>query len=94
MAGADPRPGSNPSAAASAPEVTRRSFLSQGVTALAGVSAVAAAISPLRHLDPQDIPSLEQFLQAHYKEMTPEDKQRVFAASGKRSSSAIMSSRR
>jgi len=41
------------------------------MTALAGASAVAAAVSPLRHLDREDIPSVEQFLQKHYKEMTP-----------------------
>lgn len=61
------------------PPLTRRRFLSRSVVALAGVSAVAGAISPLRHLDPADVPSLEQFLQKHYKEMTPEDKERVFA---------------
>jgi molybdopterin-containing oxidoreductase family iron-sulfur binding subunit len=64
---------------ADAPEVTRRGFLSQGVGALAGVSALAAAVSPLRNLDPDDIPTVEEFLQKHYKEMTPEDKKRVFA---------------
>jgi molybdopterin-containing oxidoreductase family iron-sulfur binding subunit len=68
--------------AATPPEtngVTRRGFLTKGVAAVAGVTAVAAAASPLRHLDPQDVPSLEEFLQKHYKEMTPEDKQQVFA---------------
>ena len=59
-------------------EVTRRGFLSKGVAAVAGVTALAAAASPLRHLDPQDIPSLEEFLQKHYKEMTPQDKEQVF----------------
>ncbi len=59
-------------------DVTRRGFLSGGLAAVAGVSALAAAASPLRHLDPDDIPSLEEFLQKHYKEMTPEDKERVF----------------
>jgi molybdopterin-containing oxidoreductase family iron-sulfur binding subunit len=58
--------------------VSRRGFLSKGVAALAGVSAVAAAAAPLRHLDREDIPSLEAFLQKHYKEMTPEDKEHVF----------------
>ena len=60
-------------------EVTRRGFLSQGVAALAGACAVGAAASPLLELDPDDIPSLDEFLQKHYKEMTPEDKQQVFA---------------
>ncbi len=68
-----------PPASADAPEVTRRGFLSQGAAALAGVSALAAAVSPLRNLDPDDIPSLEEFFQKHYKEMTAEDKQEVFS---------------
>ena len=59
--------------------VTRRAFLSQGVAVLAGASAVAAAVSPLRHLSPDDIPTVEEFLQSHYKEMTPEEKGRVFS---------------
>jgi len=61
----------------SAPQMTRRGFLHKSVAAVAGVSAVAAALSPLRGVDPDDVPSVEQFLQKHYKEMTPEDKQRV-----------------
>ncbi len=59
-------------------EVTRRHFLSGGLAALSGVSALAVAASPLRHLDPDDLPSLEEFLQRHYKELTEEDKQQVF----------------
>ncbi len=62
-----------------APELTRRGFLTKGAAAVAGVSAVAAALSPLRHLDPDDVPSIEKFLQAHYKEMITEDKERVLA---------------
>jgi molybdopterin-containing oxidoreductase family iron-sulfur binding subunit len=38
---------------------------------------VAAAFSPLRHLAPGDVPSLEELLQKHYKEMTPEDLERA-----------------
>ena len=60
-------------------DLTRRRFLSKAVVAVSGMSAVAGAISPLRHLDSRDLPSLEQFLQKHYKEMTPEDKEQVFA---------------
>jgi Fe-S-cluster-containing dehydrogenase component len=67
-----------PPTTASGPEVSRRGFLSRGVVTLAGVSAVAAAVSPLRHLSSDDIPTVEEFLQAHYKEMTKEDKERVF----------------
>ncbi|MFH1748150.1 MAG: 4Fe-4S dicluster domain-containing protein [Planctomycetota bacterium] len=60
------------------PELTRRGFLRKGAAAVAGVSAVAAALSPLRDLPEGDIPSLAEFLQKHYKEMTPEDKRAVF----------------
>ncbi len=60
-------------------EMTRRGFFRKGVAAAAGVSAVAAALSPLRHLPPGDIPSAEEFLQKHYKEMTPEEKNAVLA---------------
>ena len=57
--------------------VSRRRFLSASVSALAGASAVLAAVAPLRDLDPEDIPSLEEFLQKHYNEMTPGDKEQV-----------------
>ncbi|MGB9623655.1 MAG: 4Fe-4S dicluster domain-containing protein [Phycisphaerae bacterium] len=59
------------------PAVTRRGFLRKGASAVAGASALAAALSPLRHLRPGDLPSLEQMLQKHYKEMTPEERQAV-----------------
>jgi len=58
---------------ANAPQVTRRGFLAKGAGAAAGVAAVAAALSPLKDLDPDDLPSFEQFFQKHYKEMTPAD---------------------
>lgn len=59
------------------PEMTRRGFLGKGAAVAAGVAAVAAALSPLRHLDPSDKPTIEKFLQKHYKEMTPEDRKSV-----------------
>ena len=59
-------------------DVTRRGFLYQGLAVVTGISAVAAAASPLRHFNPDDAPSLEEFLQKHYKEMTSEDKEQVF----------------
>lgn len=62
----------------SGPEVTRRGFFMKGAATVAGASAVAAALSPLRHLTSDDIPSIEEFLQKHYKEMTDADKERVF----------------
>ena len=59
------------------PGLTRRGFLHKGLAAAAGVSAVAAALSPLKDLAPGDVPSLEEFLQKHYKEMTAEEKQQA-----------------
>ncbi len=38
-----------------------------------GMSAFLAALSPLRELDEEDYPSLEGFLQKHYKEMDEAD---------------------
>lgn len=59
-----------------APNLTRRSFLRGAVGAAGGMAAFAAAVSPLRDLDRSEL-TLERFLQKHYKEMTPEDKERV-----------------
>jgi molybdopterin-containing oxidoreductase family iron-sulfur binding subunit len=73
----DPKPDTGQDAPDAGPKVTRRGFFARGAVAAAGVSAFAAAISPLRKLDPDDIPTLEEFLQRHYKEMTAEDKARV-----------------
>ena len=65
--------------AADSADVSRRGFLPTGLAALSGGAALLAALSPLRHLKSSDLPSVEEFLQKHYKEMTPEDKERVFA---------------
>jgi molybdopterin-containing oxidoreductase family iron-sulfur binding subunit len=78
MAHPDPNPVSS-AAKPAAPEMSRRGFFVKGTAAAAGVSALAAAISPLRHLTADDLPGLEEFLQKHYKEMTPEDKERALA---------------
>ena len=61
------------------PRLTRRGFLRKGAAAAAGGAAVAAALSPLRDLAPDDIPTIERLFQKHYKEMTPADKERIFA---------------
>ncbi len=62
----------------SKPEVSRRGFFAKGMAVAAGASAVAAALSPLRHLTSDDIPTMEEFFQKHYQEMTAEDKEQVF----------------
>jgi len=54
--------------------MSRRDFLAKGAVMASGVAALAAAMSPLRHLTDEDLPSVEEFLQKHYKEMTPEEK--------------------
>jgi len=60
-----------------APGLTRRGFLRKGAATVAGASAVAAALSPLRDLPPGDTPTFEKLFQKHYKEMTPADKRAV-----------------
>jgi molybdopterin-containing oxidoreductase family iron-sulfur binding subunit len=65
------------SPAGTSPGLTRRGFLARGTAAVAGGAALAAALSPLKDLRPEDLPSLEKFLQKHYKEMTPEEKRQA-----------------
>ncbi|MBN1344686.1 MAG: 4Fe-4S dicluster domain-containing protein [Phycisphaerae bacterium] len=55
--------------------MTRRGFVLKGTAAVAGVSAIAGALSPLKDLSSRELPSLEGFLQKHYKEMTVAEKQ-------------------
>jgi molybdopterin-containing oxidoreductase family iron-sulfur binding subunit len=78
MASPHSNPGGNPVKPV-APEISRRGFLVKGGAVAAGLSALAAAMSPLRHLSAEDLPNLEEFLQKHYKEMSPADKERVLA---------------
>ena len=54
------------------PNISRRKFLRTSAAA-GGVAAVAGALSPLRELSSDELPTLEKFLQRHYKEMTPEE---------------------
>lgn len=74
-----PDPPADAPATETSVNASRRKFLTGGLTALAGTAAVAAAVSPLRHLTGDSLPSLEELLQKHYKELTPEEKGRVFA---------------
>jgi len=55
--------------------VDRRSFLRSSLVAASGLAALAAALSPLREL--HNFTSAEQWLQKYYKELTPEEMERV-----------------
>jgi len=55
--------------------LSRRSFLRSSALFGAGAVALAASLKPLLSL--KDGPSMEQFLQKYYKEMTPEDMKKV-----------------
>lgn len=58
---------------------SRRSFLRGGLAALGGVSALAAALSPLKDLDLDDFGSMEKMLQKHYQEMNPAEMKAALA---------------
>lgn len=55
------------------PGFTRRSFLRTSAAAIGGMAAFVAALSPLRELDSDSLPSIEAFLQKHYKEMNAQE---------------------
>jgi molybdopterin-containing oxidoreductase family iron-sulfur binding subunit len=55
--------------------MTRRNFLRTTAVAASGVGAMAAVLAPLREMT--DFPSLDQFLQKHYKELTPPEMEKV-----------------
>jgi Fe-S-cluster-containing dehydrogenase component len=57
--------------------MNRRSFLLGSGMAISGMAALAASLSPLRHFD--DFPSMAEFMQKYYKELTPEEMARVLA---------------
>ena len=59
--------------------VTRRSFLQGGAAAVGGMIALGAALSPLKDLSKADLPTIDEFLQKHYKEMSAEEKTAAFA---------------
>lgn len=71
-AGSDPAP-EDTGACAYQPRLTRRSFLRTSAAAVGGMAAFVAALSPLRDLDGDDLPSLEAFLQKHYKQMNGQE---------------------
>jgi molybdopterin-containing oxidoreductase family iron-sulfur binding subunit len=53
--------------------MTRRSFLRRGTATAGGLAALAASLSPLKDLKGDDMPSVQKFLQKHYKEMSGEE---------------------
>ena len=55
--------------------MTRRNFLRASAGLSASVAGIAAALTPLRELD--EFPSVEEFLQKHYKKLTPEEMNEV-----------------
>ena len=54
--------------------LSRREVLLGGASLMA---ASVAAMSPLAHM--QDVPTMDEFLEKHYKELTPADKTRLIA---------------
>ena len=65
-----------PSTAGPAPvETSRRSFLRTSAVLASGIAALAASLAPLRELT--DYTSVEKFLQKHYKELNPQEMQKV-----------------
>ena len=70
------QPLSGESNSSPAPEgMSRRSFLRNSAVFASGLAAVAAGLSPL--LDIENFPSLQEFMQKYYKEMTPEEMKKV-----------------
>jgi len=55
--------------------MSRRSFLRTSAVLASGLAALAASLSPLRDLD--DYTSLDRFMQKYYKELTPQEMDRV-----------------
>src|SRR5690242_15575533 len=56
-------------------DVSRRNFLRRSAVLASGMAAMAASLAPLRDLS--DYTSVEKFLQKHYKELTPDQMQKV-----------------
>jgi molybdopterin-containing oxidoreductase family iron-sulfur binding subunit len=67
--------GSGGCSGGSTQSMDRRSFLRKSAVAASGIAAIAASLSPLRELS--DFGSVDEFLQKHYKELSPEDMERA-----------------
>src|ERR1017187_10419703 len=70
-----PAPSPNPNPAPPDAGMSRRSFLRTSAVLTTGLAALAASLKPL--LEMNDFPTMERFLQKYYKEMTPEDMEKV-----------------
>jgi molybdopterin-containing oxidoreductase family iron-sulfur binding subunit len=57
--------------------LNRRDFITGMAVTLAAAGAGAAALNPL--LRAEEIPSVDEFLQKHYNQLTTEDKKEIFA---------------
>jgi len=55
--------------------MTRRSFLRKSAVLTTGLAALAAGLSPL--LGIENFPSMQEFMQKYYKELTPEEMAKV-----------------
>src|SRR5208283_1619048 len=71
------KPPSSPTSPPAPPgnSMDRRSFLRASAVLTTGLAALAASLKPL--LEMNDFPTMERFLQKYYKEMTPEDMEKV-----------------
>ena len=58
--------------------VNRRTFLKGSAASMVGLAGLLAALKPLLELERGTV-SLEDLLQRHYRELTPEDLQRIMA---------------
>ena len=61
------------------PGYSRRSFLRNGVAMVGGMTAFVAALRPLAELEEGALPSMDEFLQKHYKEMSELELQAALA---------------
>lgn len=75
---------SHPNEHVTPPRMSRRGFIHKGYAVAGGLAALAAALSPLRKLDRDDLPWPEELLQKHYKEMSGEEMAEALERIGKK----------
>lgn len=57
--------------------INRRQFLAGAAATTATLAAGTAALAPL--LDAQEVPTVDEFIQQHYRRLTDEDKREIFS---------------